>query len=593
MKMEAPMNFKMMNGSKTYFVKNLSIGLGVYLVAAIILPNPTFSQGNLTEQDKEIVSPLSPPVDDTAQFVMEEQRKPAEPIAITQVGAEKALRDFMRKKGWKENWDNKKNRTMVIATVREKIDSTDPDFLEKREFLAIEALLMGKAKIIESFITNASASNILSVPGNPIEKQLKKEQKEYQAKLKQAREQLAIAQQESALIAELVDQQTADLLSGANMEDKKGSFLDAIIKRIDESYDKNAVNDEKAQKLDELKQRLELANKSKNRASELENEIQSKIEEMQGSVKKELTKTIETISEMPIFGATVLQQIESYDPIRGYELSNLVIWSPKLESEARSALLMENKNISKDSNSSDEFDNWLRSKNLSYMVGPRRFKASDGTVYFSGISAMSYDPDIDDRADVAVEVEAWAKQQALLSLVGDMKSYKRFESRKQEIRNSEGKTDTKILKDASREMSNEVKDVQIRGLEVRSPEELTHPASGQNILVAVAYVNSALASQAGNLMSETYATLREINASQSFMKGEVEGMKAKANETKNDPNMYKQGYSEGQQSVQNNYNERNFDPSNSSANQNSNSSSQSTQGSASGTWGDDTVDDDF
>ena len=67
----------------------------------------------------------------------------------------------------------------------------------------------------------------------------------------------------------------------------------------------------------------------------------------------------------------------------------------------------------------------------------------------------------------------------------------------------------------------------------------------------------------------------------------------KANETKNDPNMYKQGYSEGQKSVQNNYNERNFDPSNSSANQNSNSSSQSAQGSASGTWGDDTVDDDF
>jgi hypothetical protein len=94
-------------------------------------------------------------------------------------------------------------------------------------------------------------------------------------------------------------------------------------------------------------------------------------------------------------------------------------------------------------------------------------------------------------------------------------------------------------------------------------------------------------------MSETFATLREINASQSFMKGEVEGMKAKANETKDDPNMYKKGYGQGQQAVQNNYNDRNFDPSNSGANQNSNSSSQSTQGEASGTWGDDTVDDDF
>ena len=60
MKMEAPMNLKMMTGSKTFFVKNLSIGLGVYLLTAIILPNPTFSQGNLTEQDKAIVSPYLP-----------------------------------------------------------------------------------------------------------------------------------------------------------------------------------------------------------------------------------------------------------------------------------------------------------------------------------------------------------------------------------------------------------------------------------------------------------------------------------------------------------------------------------------------------
>ena len=108
MKMEAPMNLKMMTGSKTFSVKNLSIGLGVYLLTAIILPNPTFSQGNLTEQDKAIVSPLSPPVDDTAQFVMEEQRKPAEPIAISQVGAEKALRDFMRKKGGRKTGTIKK-----------------------------------------------------------------------------------------------------------------------------------------------------------------------------------------------------------------------------------------------------------------------------------------------------------------------------------------------------------------------------------------------------------------------------------------------------------------------------------------------------
>ena len=43
--MEAPMNFKMMNGSKTYFVKNLSIGLGVSVFHVVVLPKPTASAG--------------------------------------------------------------------------------------------------------------------------------------------------------------------------------------------------------------------------------------------------------------------------------------------------------------------------------------------------------------------------------------------------------------------------------------------------------------------------------------------------------------------------------------------------------------------
>ena len=92
------------------------------------------------------------------------------------------LRKLAREKGFKiGGWDDEKNRIMVINTSGEAIDSWDPSFLEKRESLSIEVSLSAKAAIIESFTTTASAENILSVPGNPIAKQLENEEKQIKA----------------------------------------------------------------------------------------------------------------------------------------------------------------------------------------------------------------------------------------------------------------------------------------------------------------------------------------------------------------------------------------------------------------------------
>lgn len=572
---------------------SLPVAMRGLIVSVAVIVGGSFgalAQGSLSAEEQAIPSPLTAPQDDTVQFVAEQQRQSAAPIPIAQgQSAEKALREFMRQKNWRENWDNKNNRTMVIATASEKISATDPDFMEKREFLAIEALLMGKAKIIESFLTTASASNILTVPGNPIAKQVEKEQKQIRAELAAAARNLELAKKEAALLAEAVDQQTADELAGVTEGDRKGRLFDAIIRKIDASYQQGEIAAEKKERLDALKKRLELARNAEAKATELEAEIQSRIEEIQGSKKKEIKSSIETMSDMPIFGATVIQQIESYDDLNErFEMSLLVVWSPKLEAEARSILLNEQSATAKDSDSSEEFSNWINSKDLSHMVGPRRFKASDGTIFFMGISAMSYDPDYDDRADVATEVEAWAKQQAILSVTGDMKSYKKFEKMKQEVRNAAGGTDTKFYKDASRELSNEVKDVQMRGLEVLAPLELTHPASGRNILVTVGYINSALSAQASDLLADTFATLREFNAEQSIMKGEVQGMRDKAAETKDNQALYQQGYQQGGQAVQNEYDQRAAGRAQSAPNSGAGGGA-----AGGGTWGDDTVQDDF
>ena len=47
---------------------------------------------------------------------------------------------------------------------------------------------------------------------------------------------------------------------------------------------------------------------------------------------------------MPLFGATTLMQVESYDDLDGqYDIASLVVWSPKLELEARGILIGEGK----------------------------------------------------------------------------------------------------------------------------------------------------------------------------------------------------------------------------------------------------------
>ena len=64
----------------------------------------------------------------------------------------------------------------------------------------------------------------------------------------------------------------------------------------------------------------------------------------------------------------------------------------------------------------------------------------------------------------------------------------------------------------------------MRGLEVTRIVETTHPASGKPIVVAVATVNSDIAAKAGDLLADTYATLKEFNEDQSFKAGQIEGM---------------------------------------------------------------------
>jgi len=512
------------------------------------------------------------------------------------------LRKLARDKGFKVGgWDDKKNRIMVIKQTGEAIDSYDPDFLQKREALAIEASLLAKATIIESFTTTASAETILSVPGNPIAKQLEAEQKQIKAMEAQAQKFYLQAQRETSVLLSAYDQAQADELRGVTFGDRLNSLLEATIKKLDETFDSQQITEDKKQRLSDVKMRLDKARKIEDDKQKLLEEVQNKIAELQGQVKKETRSAIETTSSMPLFGATTLMQVESYDDLRGqYNIASLVVWSPKLELEARGMLLGAGKG--KPRKNKISIDEWLDKQNLSSMVGARRYLASDGSTNFMGISAVEYDPD-DSGSYSMLEEEAilWAKQAAILSLKASVESVKSAERLKRDIRGADGKVESKILKDFSANIQESVKNLTIRGLETLRIEETVHEPTGKNIIVAVANVNSALAVKASDIMKDMYATLKEVNADQSFIQGEEAGMKAEADKTLNNKAIFDAGVASGSNQVATEYDSRADDRASigrAESQQSKESIPEDNSGSSgesqSGSWaGDIEVDDDF
>lgn len=512
------------------------------------------------------------------------------------------LRQLARKNGFKVGgWDDAKSRIMVIKQTGEAIDAYDPDFLQKREALAIEASLLAKATIIESFTTTASAENILSVPGNPIAKQLEAEQKQVKAMEAQSQKLYLQAQRETSTLLSAYDQAQADELSGVTVGDRLNALLEASITKLDENFDSQQITDDKKQKLSDVKLRLDKARQIEDDKRKLLEEVQDKIAQLQGQVKKETRSAIETSSSMPLFGATTLMQVESYDDLRGqYNIASLVVWSPKLELEARGMLLGAGKGLPRKNKIS--LEDWLDKQNLSSMVGARRYLANDGSTNFMGISAVEYDPD-DSGSYSILEEEAilWAKQAAILSLKSSVESVKTAERLKRDIRGADGKIESKILKDFSANIQESVKNLTIRGLETVRIEETVHQPTGKNIIVAVANVNSALAVKASGIMKDLYATLKEVNADQSFIQGEEAGMKAQAAKTLNNKAIYDAGVASGAQQVDAEYNNRASDRAAMARGQSQRSESPSTESSSSsagdsqsGSWaGDMEVDDDF
>jgi len=453
----------------------------------------------------------------------------AGPDAYDQIDA------WLEDKGWDQGWDVKNKRIITIIETGSKIRKSNPSqMILKREMLFGEAELSAKALIIQTFLTSASAKTLLSVPGNPIAKQIKEQAKAYDASFEAAEERLKYAKDDLKAQTLAYDKALLDELEGVTIDDRGAALLDGLIKKLDEKYDTAALSEAEAERVKYLKEGLNDARLACKEAEEWNKKLEEARAKAVGEKKKSSSSGVEFQSDMILMGAVTLAQAESYDARRGnYKMAIAVAWSPKLEGEARNIWLGDSDLKPRENKKSlKEYVDGLELENT---IGTRRYLASDGTTNFLGISAVEYDPDNPSSINQKrMEANIWAKQRSVMSLMSDVSVQEKAASLMDSVGSGDEVSEI-VYSDYSAELSAEVKNMQVRGLEIVTNKKVIHPISGQHMLVSVANVNSALATQSEEIHAKTYAALTEINADQSFKKGQIEGMKAVAESTKDSP----------------------------------------------------------
>lgn len=493
--------------------------------------------------------------------VIAAQDAPLVAADVNVVSSSKALKNYLKDKLniQTTGFSSAKNRIVQVGSAgfnatREELVSEE--FIDQRSMLVVEAQLYAKAKIIESILSEMSASQILDVPGNPIENQIAAEKAEYSKKLNAANAKVAEMKAFLSQNKDSLDQAIIDEGNGITTVDRLAVFADAIIKKVDETYQKEDIAADKLERIEELNERLKIAVEMHNQAEVEREKMLKKAEAIHGEIKKSVTSKAAKLAEMPIFGAVTLATTESYDN-KKYEVSVATAWSPKLEMSSR-AIMLGKKVEAAPRPSKLSFDEWVNAIDLSTTFGTRQYLANDGKRYFVGIVATGYDPDDYDTLDEARDFsDMFAEQECVLSLFSEMRSQKEVEKRRAQYVNADGETAEKLFKSSSKNIRAEIQGISISGLTVvRSEEEIIHPISGQTMYVAVAAIDSDLAAASKQFMTEANATLKELNIDQSYKDGLYSGMKEEAAASKNDRKANAEGYNAGRSGVAKEYNDR-------------------------------------
>ena len=466
-----------------------------------------------------------PPEAGTGAAVAEMQQVLAEEIAPAQT-AKEAIEDYFNSKdGWNKGYDEEADRIIVSDFIEFDIKNpkVSADFIDLRKEKMSELMLKAKAKIIETIMSKMSGSRILDVPGNPIAKQLEKEQSEMNKALAAAREDLA-----------KLDANLADAL--ARRDDVTPGELVAVISSWFTSAEKENI----AAKYDaDKKERYDNAKADFEAAAAKYKELAEKAEALKGTISKEMKTSLSRVSAMPIYGCTVLQQAESISEKNGrykYQIAILYSWSGEMMKASGEILKGQSVKFTPGKKSIKEWISGKAKKGaLAQWIGPRQYIDNYGNMWFIGISCAAVDDDADTSEANREAAELEAAAEVMFALYSDATSSKTLNKLMRTKIGANGEKETQIYKDYSKSQGEAFKDIQISGNAELWSGTVRHEPSGLDMHVVVYGVNSGSVKALKDIQARAVALGIEVNTYQEMERGRQEQLRRTFEASKNNP----------------------------------------------------------
>lgn len=456
--------------------------------------------------------------------------------------AEQQINDLLNsREDWVRGYDEEKNRIIVVQKIDFDIKNPEvsTEFINLRTEKMSELLITAKAQIIETIFSKMSGERILEVPGNPIAKQMEKE-------IKEIKKQLDVSARELANL----DKDLAE-----SMKAKDSMTMGEIMATIS-SWFTSKDKENYAAKLDaDKKERYENLKKDYEEAQKAYSELSQKAEELKGTISKQLKTTISKVAAMPIFGCTVLQQVESVTNRNGkyrYQIAIMYCWSNEMQNAA--AEILQGRSV-KFKPGKKTINEWLKGKAdngaLAAWVGPRNYIDKNGDMWFVGIAAAPTDDDADTEQANREMAELEASAEVMFALYADASSSKTLEKFMQtkRIDSVSGEAETKMYKDYSKTQSEAFKNIHISNLSKIYDTTVKQQCSGLDIQVVVYGVNSGNVKALRDIQKHAYALGVEVNTTQQYYEGYVQGMKSVYDAAKDNQSVRNAGRNAGSKQV--------------------------------------------
>lgn len=437
--------------------------------------------------------------------------------------AEDQANDYLKKHGLSQGWNSEKK--MFISVGQASFDSEDPSYDDKfitiRSLKTMAATLDAKARVIEYIRTDMSAVDKAVTPGTDLNEKFRMQMDQMERKIDAQREIVAKSLDE-------VDKDESEALRGAAFGDRLNSLMDAAIKKLDNKYSIENIEENKIQKYKKAKERYQQA------LIEYQ-ELEKKLKATNGTVTEKLHSTSETISKMPLFGAVTVAQFEFWDrEDEQYQIALVVMWSSKMEKLARAFLTGKDLQMPPGKMTLSE---WIRSQNWATATGGRRFRDNNGTIHFIGIAASPVGKTSSSEKKARGVSELNAKKEVAMGIFADVESYKKAEQMMET--KSAGNKDTSAAEESyTEELQQKIENRQIHGLQQLYGGKLIHPISQQKIYVTIYEASSESAKQALFMQERNYLTKILDIQHQQKMKGITDAYKSAVNESLRDKTEY-------------------------------------------------------